>query len=628
MKKTKRLTLAIIAAALTLLCALLAFTGTGKSEAHASSYYPVPTFEFKSYNVIYDVRADRTMDVTLEIEVYYLLGTGILYDIPVNAGDRVRNLKAYEIVDGRETYLAYSVKQEIADMITVDMGDYTYKSGETHTYRVKYEYAITRPQDKNWLYLNAVSFESEGEINDISVTLNLPDGMIKDTIKCYVGRLGTDNTVNDYTLNGNTITYSIDHLSARNGVGFDIEFKDGALSTKTDMTPFWVAIIACVLLAVLFAVKLVVFNKQTLTPVINTQAPDDMDPLIMGKLIDNKVDNSDVTSLIYYWANKGYLKIDMRDESDPTLLRVAVNLPDNAPDYQKQMYFDLFRSGDMVRVSSLTNRFYTTVEKVTRTVNSRVKDLYDKKSATVSVLFAILGALIFCVTPILLGMFTIHIKFIYPLSAFMIVPAVVLFTLCRQIRFNKFKNTKKKKAILWLIVVAIAVVSTAVYTLLIPSYIVEILPKILLCAVGYAIIAVSSFILSPSESYTEKLNSIVGFREFIMTAEKDKLEAMLESNPEFYYQVLPYAQVLGVSDVWENKFASLTVAPPNWTTTHYHAPLFRIAVFNASMRNLNTRMNTAFVSRPSSGSYSGGGRHGSFGGGGGHGHGGGGFRGR
>ncbi|MDE7301224.1 MAG: DUF2207 domain-containing protein, partial [Clostridia bacterium] len=387
MKKTKRLALAIIAAALTLLCALLAFTGIAKTEAHADYYSP--SFEFKSYNVTYDIHADRTMDVTLDIEVHYIHGTGILYDIPVNAGDRVRNLKAYELIDGHESYLAYSVKQEISEMITVDMGDHTYKSGETHTYRVKYEYAITKPKNKNMLYLNAVSFESEGEINNASVTLNLPDGMIKDTIKCYVGRLGTTNTVSDYTVSGNTITYSKDYLPKYNGVGFDIEFEDGVLSTKTDMTPFWVAIVACVLLAALFAVKLVVFNKQTLTPIINTQAPNDMDPLIMGKLIDNKVDNSDVTSLIYYWANKGYLKIDMQNESDPMLLRMVVNLPDNAPDYQKQMYFDLFRSGDMVRISSLTNRFYTTVEKVTRTVNSRVKDLYDKKSATVSILFAI-----------------------------------------------------------------------------------------------------------------------------------------------------------------------------------------------------------------------------------------------
>lgn len=57
---------------------------------------------------------------------------------------------------------------------------------------------------------------------------------------------------------------------------------------------------------------------------------------------------------------------------------------------------------------------------------------------------------------------------------------------------------------------------------------------------------------------------MLGFKEFIKAAEKDRLEMLLEEDPEYYYHVLPYAQVLHVSKIWINKFKDLTVPPPTW----------------------------------------------------------------
>lgn len=116
-----------------------------------------------------------------------------------------------------------------------------------------------------------------------------------------------------------------------------------------------------------------------------------------------------------------------------------------------------------------------------------------------------------------------------------------------------------------------------------------------------------------------------------MYTEKDRLEALLADNPQLYYNILPYAQVLGVSDIWEHKFDGLTIEPPRWMTNPIDT-YFTFVILNRAIRASSMSMSSYMRSRPSSSGASGGGGGrfggGSFGGFGGGGHGGGGFRGR
>ena len=48
----------------------------------------------------------------------------------------------------------------------------------------------------------------------------------------------------------------------------------------------------------------------------------------------------------------------------------------------------------------------------------------------------------------------------------------------------------------------------------------------------------------------EWLAKLIGFKEFIDKAEKDRIRVLVEQNPSYFYNVLPYAYVLGVTDKW------------------------------------------------------------------------------
>ena len=47
---------------------------------------------------------------------------------------------------------------------------------------------------------------------------------------------------------------------------------------------------------------------------------------------------------------------------------------------------------------------------------------------------------------------------------------------------------------------------------------------------------------------------VKGFREYLTLAEKDSIELMVEKNPKYFYDILPYTYVMGISDKWIKLF--------------------------------------------------------------------------
>lgn len=631
MKKTKRLPLWIFAALFALVLALFCgiAAGSGNTASAASSAY---LFSVAKYDIEYDVKSDCSINVTENITISYegYASTGFLRDIPVNDGAQVRNVHVEKYTsnsfDSATESVWYDVDIEDSRFITVDIGDSSNKHGKSESYKLTYVYNITnKVVNSGTLPLNPVGHGWECTVSDVSVTIKLPEGF-KEVSESYIGSTGSTTPFTDYqteVIDGKTIiSAQIERLNAFSGVTFYIDFEQGAIKNYTDFTPYWFVIAGAVLLVIIIAAKFLCFNKNTLTPVVNFEAPNQMDPLMMGKLIDNKINSEDVTAMIFYFADKGWLKINLNNTS-PTLIRIVQRLPDYCSDYEKLMFANLFGNEDVIMTKSLTNKFYKTVERMTAMVNSKTKGLYSSVSLGVSILFALLGGLLMGLAPLIISITQISSKFFIIAPFLTLLPGLFVYALSETIKYNSLKWKKTTKIIFGVIIAGISLVVMGVYMLFVPTSVIGLLPKALICLISFACIAVSVLIISRTRSYTDKLNQIVGFKNFILLAEKDRLEKLLEDDPQFYYHVLPYAQVLGVSDKWEEKFKDITVAPPSWETSSMTGKILEFHMINRLINSSMSKMSSNFVSRPSSSGSNGGGR--GFGGGHGGGFSGGGF---
>ena len=274
----------------------------------------------------------------------------------------------------------------------------------------------------------------------------------------------------------------------------------------------------------------------------------------------------------------------------------------------------IFKSGDSVTAKQLTNKTYSAVQSVQTQVKARYSGkLYETKAKVFSVALSALTAVFAFLTVFLSGL-RINPSYIYWVGVVSIFPIIIANLLGMFIVYNWLKLGKIKRTAL---LIAFGLVTAVASLLLIAvTYrdVVGYAEIISLASFVAAVSMISPFIARRTDYYTSELDNVLGFKEFLQAAEKDKLETLLAENPQYYYDILPYANVLGVSDIWEDKFKGLTMEPPSY---YRGFTVWDVLIFNSLYRHSYRAYSSATVSRPSSSSRSGGGFSGRSGGGGG-----------
>ena len=62
----------------------------------------------------------------------------------------------------------------------------------------------------------------------------------------------------------------------------------------------------------------------------------------------------------------------------------------------------------------------------------------------------------------------------------------------------------------------------------------------------------------------------MGFRNYLMTAEKNQLDVLVEENPNYFYDILPYTYVLNISDKWISIFGKHNVPNIDINALNYY----------------------------------------------------------
>ena len=349
-------------------------------------------------------------------------------------------------------------------------------------------------------------------------------------------------------------------------------------------------------------------------------------------MIDGRVDPFDITSLIIYWADKGYLTITehaVKKSLAPKSF-VFTKLRDPAEDareYEHEMFREMFYLGDGTRVSTeqLENRFYNIAENTKRQVKSSFEGnketrIFDKSNTLCSWLLRIIAIL-----GILPGSYMVMNEFdssdgIGPLGKGALISLAIMITvfIVMHILVN-WKGMQKKGRFAQLLLALLfsgAVSGVLAYG----GILAGILPVILVSILSVVVLGILANSCNRRTElgiwYEERL---VGFKEFLKATELDRIKLLVEENPHYFYNVLPFAMVLGVTNKWAKNFDNIMIQPPDW----YHAATVQSG-FSASgfAYNLESGMkgvSAAMLSRPSSnsGGSSGGGSSGGGSGGGG-----------
>jgi len=300
--------------------------------------------------------------------------------------------------------------------------------------------------------------------------------------------------------------------------------------------------------------------------------PDDLTPGEVGYLVDGSVDRQDVISSIVWLADKGYIEIEEIDRKKFKF--IAIQKPGaEVPHYIRLIYDGIFPGESTERTTKQIGSSTTFGRKYTKS-REALEDMFRGKKAITrpDSLVARWGCVVAAVVPA--GAFVTWATvngddigaFGFIWAAFHIIISTAL--LCSA--YDNIRSSAKVKTIFKCIgAIWFFAAGTALLPLTSDSLSILTRPKAI-AIVAYLIIGtlVSMFFaviaIAKTDTYTDLLGRVLGFRDFIKTAELDKLNELVEEDPQYFYHIMPYAYVFGLSNKWIKNFEDLPVTPPHW----------------------------------------------------------------
>lgn len=629
---------AVFLVAAILLCWLAPLT-SGKTTHASAPARGNDSIRVHDYSIAVEIDSARRVRVHEELTVEFLVSniTTFYRALPV---EQTRYFDISASCEGNEEFHYYVADNpDVSDFIDINCVGGVAK-GERWTYAFDYtmENGWNAANSDDGMLLDVIPYGISVPLHNASVSITLPYATTLEHCKTYVGYGATTPTDLSPALSedGRTFSFFVDVLNvhyvedydewATDGVTFEFTMTGGSFDGYIPTRLFtdglvWILLLGVVVIAAAIALRHFFRKSNDVIPVVNVRPPQNLDPMRMGTILDGTTDDEDVTSMIYYFADHGYLEIDFSDENDP-VLRKKKELPESAPVYQKTLFDGLFFDDEERAVSELSSHYYESVAMAKKQLPPVRR--YDKPSLYAYIAGGVLAVLYALLIGVVLSATRIGHGYVSWSGLAFVFPAALLYVIDLACVGRRYKWKRSALLALRAVKPIVALIFAAAYAFLIANHVATDCEKLLVAIFAFAAIFLSMPVLSRREDYVQTLGDIVGFKEFIVVTEKDKIEFMLQENPQLYYEVLPYAQVLGVTKEWEDKFADIVIEPPTWGCGAGF-DLFDYMLINRCMHAAMQTSLARFEAK-SGGSYigkSGGGGH--FGGFGGGGFGGGGF---
>ena len=399
--------------------------------------------------------------------------------------------------------------------------------------------------------------------------------------------------------------------------------------------------VLCILLTALAMLLWIKYGKDNIPIVVaRFNPPKDFSPLMVGYVSDSTVDDKDIISMLFYWADEGLLSIEEKKGNKYSFTKLkdieayAIESGKQIPSLEVKLFNGFFKKcdvGDKIEFKDLEkNKFYETIMETktsTRNYFKGSRALQDKQSLRKAGLVTLLSILPMIALTMSVALYELVDT---SLALFHLGAGFLLFFINITAFNSLFKTWHLHKSNVLRVIVRFIVPVLAVFALLLFEDVMNgsfDLPQTILSVGTCTLMAFFGAITDRRTKYgDEVLEEILGYREFIDKVEIDQLKMMIDSDPDFYYKVLSYAVVLGLEDKWAKKFKDIPLQQPEWLTG---ATALDAYYWSRLARRMNMAIPAASIPKSSisgspgsrvggSGFHSSGFSGGGFGGGGGH----------
>lgn len=480
-----------------------------------------------------DIQINEDSSITVTEEIAYDFGSssrhGIFRDIPVayetDTGDRSISLDVDSVT--RDTSAEPFTTSSQGDDKRIKIGDPDKTISGEHAYTITYDVrkALNYFEEYDELYWNITGHGWDVPISQASADIRLPESVKPGNMQasCYAGSQGSQESCDDLRVASSTVTAQTSQLSTGEGLTVAVGFPKGLVTQPTikEKLYWWLSDNWIVLLpGVVFFVMFYLWRRFGRDPELRSitahyEPPEDMLPTLVGALVNESVDNHDITAGIIYLAQQGFLTLKRKEETklmffDSVDYELTLEKsPEDAPSDMLQdilgMLFGISASaGDVVTVSELKGD-----TSVAKKIKALKKDIYKE-----------------------------------------------------MVNRNLFVSNPRKRIgwawgagilLLWGLGIMAGVFNNLWF---------------FASGAASAVIIVGFGYLMPRKTKqgTRTKEHLLGFQQFLQMTQQERLEFhnAPERTPEEFMEYLPYAVALEAEDNWAEQFSDIYIETPDW----------------------------------------------------------------
>lgn len=296
------------------------------SEISSTNLMPSQDLKYKTldyvideYNVNIIVNENNTFDITETITAYFNVSKhGIIRNIPLK-----NTITRLDGTSSTNRAMVSNVGVDNEYTTSIENSYYKIKIGspfETLTgekkYVIKYTYNLGKDPSKKYdeLYYNIIGTEWDTAIGNVSFTITMPKDFDSSKLGFSSGKQGSiDNDNITYNVDSNTITGSYNGiLDIGEGLTIRCELPEGyfiGAGLPMNTLLYIMIFIPIIGLLISFILWIKYGKDEKIIETVEFYPPDGLNSLDVGFLYYGYADTKDVTSLLIYLANKGYLEI-------------------------------------------------------------------------------------------------------------------------------------------------------------------------------------------------------------------------------------------------------------------------------------------------------------------------------
>lgn len=537
-------------------------------------------YNINDYNIDIIVNENNTFDITETTTVTYnKYNSKITFKIPnnykvkrengktVNKRVKISNIKinypysssGFSTI-GSDSYSTYTIKNTSQNI------------NDKKIYQIKYKYNIGKDKvkGKDELYFNINQGRLGEDINHITFSIKMPKNFDQNKIKFKI---------NDQILNNNEITYNVEDniikgylnspLASFQTLTFSCDLEEGYFNKAEnliDITDYLFFIIPFVCFIIFLIIYYFFTDKKELIKLKKPYIPKDINSLEASYIYNGISEKKDVFSLLIYLANKGYIQIKEKKDSSVLIntndfVIIKIKEYDGKNIYEKMFLEKIFQPNtNEVTLMSLENSLNKTLNEILKNINNEEykHKIFDKLASKIIKLkkpLIIITYLIITVIPLLILDPTLIIY-------------IIAFQLLSIYLFKKIFFGKRLVLIKFLLLALPLFFASAAG--IFPFLTMIVTDKIYL--LGYLLGLIYLIIMKKFSNNLPK-RTAYGYKEFlqiqtlknfIKKSSKEEIKTAINQDPNYLYNSLPFCYVLGLLDLWEEKFKNYQTKNPIW----------------------------------------------------------------